>query len=266
MNELIQEIAKQGLQDSMYDWIGIAAAGIALLYSLWHGKRLGVSIWKMVIILATVFWGMFFIQSGIWEVVQYVQEIHFLGIETAVNSIVRVMVFLPLPALIPALILRVKWSLACDAIVMYPLIRSCLAQLACLFPGCCRGYEWEFGIYNIKTGSYHFPTQILETVLTLLIFAYLVMHIKGKQYVSDGSLYPRMMILYGIMRFICELLRDNEKILLGIPAVAFHAAFMVIVGAVWMLILSRKKEKLYGNSIQTNQTPEDEVCEGPQSP
>ena len=95
-----------------------------------------------------------------------------------------------------------------------------LEETSCIFPGCCAGYPWEHGIYNIKTNSYHFPTQIVETVLTLLIFVYLVSVIKDKKHVSDGSLYPHMMIFYGIMRFVCELLRDNEKILFGVSAVA----------------------------------------------
>ena len=217
------------------------------------------------IILAVVSLGSGPLGNAIWSVVEYLREIHFLGITQTVNSIVRLFVFFPLLALIPALILRVKWSLACDAIVMYPLLRSCLAQLACIFPGCCAGYPWEYGIYNIRTHGYHFPTQIVETVLTLLIFVYLLSILKDKHYKSDGSLYPHMMIFYGIMRFVCELLRDNEKILFGVSAVAIHAMLIFTVGIIWILILYRRKEKTNGHSIQAVETEEAETCEGSES-
>ena len=249
----------------MYGWINTGATYIALLYCLWHGKKLGVSLWKMIIILAVVYYGSGLLGNGIWSGVEYLREIQFLGITRTVNSIVRLFVFFPLLAIIPALILRVKCSLACDAIVMYPLIRSCLAQLACIFPGCCKGYPWEHGIYNIRTHGYHFPTQIVETILTLLIFIYLLSILKDKKYVSDGSIYPHMMIFYGIMRFVCELLRDNEKILFGVSAVAIHAILIFVVGIIWMLILYRKKENNNEDSIQTLEASEGEdfqACEG----
>ena len=249
----------------MYGWVNTAATIIALLYCLWHGKKLGVPFWKMAIILAVVYLGSGPLGNAIWSVVEYLREIQFLGITRTVNSIVRLFVFFPLLALIPALILHVKWSLACDAIVMYPLLRSCLAQLACIFPGCCAGYPWEYGIYNIRTHGYHFPTQIVETVLTLLIFVYLLSILKDKHYKSDGSLYPHMMIFYGIMRFVCELLRDNEKILFGVSTVAIHAILIFTVGLIWMLILYRRKEKTYGHSIQAVETEEAETCEGSES-
>ena len=253
MNELIQKVAESGLSSAMYGWVNAVAASIALLYCLWHGRKLGVPLWKMAIILAVVYCGSGPVGNLIWSGVEYLREIQFLGITKTVNSIVRLFVFFPLLAIIPALVLRVKCSLACDAIVMYPLLRSCFAQLACIFPGCCKGYVWEHGIYNIKTHSYHFPIQIVETVLTLCIFIYLLIVLKNKRYVSDGTLYPQMMVFYGVMRFACELLRDNEKIFLGISAIAFHALFMIIVGAVWLYLLSRRKEKINGDSIQTDQ-------------
>ena len=245
MNYLIQYVIGHGLHNYMYEWVNTAALVIALLYSFWHGKKLGIPFWKMLIILAVVYFGMGYIGSGIWSVVQYVREVHFLGIETATNSIVRLFVFLPLLALPAALVLRLKWGHVCDAIAMFPLLKSCVGQLACIFPGCCRGYAWEYGIYNVKTHANHFPIQIVETCLTLLVFICLLVILQDKKYTSDGSLYPCMMIMYGIMRFSCELLRDNEKIIFEISAIAIHAILITIVGGVWILILFQKKEKDY---------------------
>jgi prolipoprotein diacylglyceryltransferase len=70
-----------------------------------------------------------------------------------------------------------------------------------------------------------------------------------------------MMILYGIMRFACEILRDNEKILFGISAVAIHAILIFAVGIIWMLILYRYQENNYEDSIQTLEAAEGETLQ-----
>lgn len=197
----------------------------------------------MLIIIPVVYGGMSVIQSGIWEVVKYVKEIHFLGIQTNVNSIVRIFVFIPLIAFLIAKIFKYKWGHICDSIAMFPLLISGIAQLACIFPGCCAGYEVGWGIYSIRTRGYHFPTPIIETILTLIIFVYLVYRTNKKKYVSDGTLYPLMMVLYGIMRCICEMLRDNEKIILHQSAMGIHAIFMCLVGLLALYLIKKKKAK-----------------------
>ena len=265
ISELIKNAAESGLTETLYFRINDAGLIIALLYSLWHGTKLGIRLWKMLVIMAGVYYGIGYLGNLVWQGVQYVQEINFLGIETATNSIVRLFVLFPLLALPLALILRVKWSTACDAIAMYPLLRSCIGQLACIFTGCCRGLEWAGGIYNVRTESYHFPTPIFETAITAVIVVYLVIRTKKKQFTPDGTLYPLMMILYGIMRFYCELLRENEKIMWGCSAMAFHAVFMCIVGAAWLIICTRKKEADYEHPIQTDESQEGaEVAQGDQ--
>lgn len=243
MKELIESAYQQGLSYDLYSWINTAGGGIAFIYSLIHGKKLGINIWKMLIILVAVFFWQTGIQSAIWPILQHIRDTHFLGIDTAVNSIVRTFIFVPIIALPLAKIFKYKFGHICDAIVMLPLLKSAIAQIACIFPGCCRGYECFLGIYNIKTQSYHFPTPILETILTLIIFAYLVHRTIKKKFVPDGTLYPLMMVLYGIMRFICEMLRDNEKIFIGINAIGLHALFMCIVGLIALYLIKKKKAK-----------------------
>lgn len=261
MNEMIRYVANHGLEDVLYIWINNIGLIVAIIYSLWHGKKMGVPLWKMAIIVAGVYGGIGLVGDGIWVVVQHVRDVGLFGIETATNSIVRLFVFFPLIAVVLALILRLKWNLVCDSIVMYPLIRSCIGQLACVFPGCCRGLQWQGGIYNIKTGFYHFPTAIFETVLTTIILIYLVYRTKKKNYISDGSIYPLMMILYGGMRFYCEFLRENEKIILGCSTLAIHALFMCIVGVVWFMINLKRKEIDNEESIQTYEVEDNQGSE-----
>ena len=243
MNELIKLAYEQGISNDLYSMINTAGIVIAFIYSVFHGKKYGIPIWKMLIIIPLVYGGMSAIQSGIWQILLLIQKKNFLGIITAVNSIVRIFVFIPLFAWPLAKIFKYKWSRVCDSIAMFPLLISGIAQLACIFPGCCAGYEVGWGIYNVRTEGYHFPTPIIETVLTLIIVAYLIYRTHKQKFVSDGKLYPLMMVMYGIMRCICEMLRDNEKIILGQSGVGIHAIILFVVGLICLRWIKKRDEK-----------------------
>ena len=253
MNELIKTIAEQGESMTYYGLVGDICLIASVLYSLYHGKRYGINLWKMAIIIAVAHYGRIALQNVIWEVLLYIKNEHFLGIHTAVNSIVRIFVFIPLIVWPMAKIFKYKWGHVCDAIAMYLLIWSAIGQIGCIFPGCCAGYEVGWGLYNPITGGYHFPVQLFETFLTLLIIAYLIYHTHKNKFVSDGTLYPTVMVLYGFMRFICELFRNNEKIVLGCSGMGIHAIFMCVVGVIWMCVLYRKEDK--------KKTPLNEISE-----
>lgn len=242
MNELIKWVASQGLSNDVYSTMGAVGFVISFVYSIYHGKRYGVSLWKMPIIIYLVDSGLGLIQSVNGEVLEYIRRNHIFGIQTATMSIVRIFVFVPLVIFPLAKIFKIKWSKACDIIALYPLLMSGINQLPCMFTGCCAGYEIGWGLYNPRTHGYHFPTPILETVLTLSIFAYFVYRTHKSKFASDGKLYPLMIVMYGTMRFICEMLRDNEKIILGQSAMGIHAIIMVIVGYIWLYCIKRYPE------------------------
>lgn len=254
MEALIRQIAENGQSQFFYSTINSVAFWISFCFSLWHGKKLGIALWKMLIILLVTDQCMGLIQGVINPILDIMKETNFLGIQITIASIVRVFVFVPLIAIPLARIFRLKWSLVCDALAFFPLFTSALGQLACIFPGCCHGYESIFGIYNPRTGLYHFPVQILETILTLAILAYLIYRLHRRAYVSDGMLYPEMMALYGLMRFICEAMRDNEKIFLGCSGVAFHALLLLVLG---FSILLHKEKKNKSISIEAEPIPVD---------
>ena len=247
MNTLIQEIAQQGRAQELYGLVNNIALVIALIYSFWHGKKLGVPLWKMFVLLLVLYFGMNYLLGGIWELLLYISRQEMWGINKVVNSIVRAFLFVPLIVFPVAKLLKLKGRLAWDAVVMYPLLRSALAQIACIFTGCCAGYAWGWGLYNPNTCAYHFPVQLIETVLTLGIFVRLLFYLRKNGNKSDGTLFPRMLFWYGIMRFICEALRDNQKLLPLCSGVGIHAILLVIAAIFWFLaerILKTKNNKL----------------------
>lgn len=62
--------------------------------------------------------------------------------------------------------------------------------------------------------------------------------------------YPLMLILFGFTRFLCEFLRDNYKVFGNISNIALHAAFMFIVGVVWLLVLRKKASNAAKRKVQ----------------
>lgn len=118
-----------------------------------------------------------------------------------------------------------------------------LSRPGCMIVGCCKGYEASWGIYNVQTDSYRVPIQLIEMVLALVLFGVLFYILKRKKYKDIPWLYPCMLFVYGLIQFICDFYRDNEKLSYGISQRGFHAVSMIVVGAVWLFVIYRKYEK-----------------------
>lgn len=247
MSQLIYDAYRGGVSQDVYGILGNVAFIIATVYSFLHAWMLGMPFWKALIIITVVQLGKDGLLGIIWAGLRSLKDAGFLGMNMITNSIVRIFVILPLFALILAPILRLKRRHVSDSIAMLPLLQAALCQPACLFTGCCRGYECSWGVNVAQIDTYCFPVPILETVLSLAAFSYLLYRTVKRKFVPDGKLYPLMLVLFGALRFVCEMLRDNEKLLLGCSGVGLHAAFMLIVGIIWLLIElkieKRKAEK-----------------------
>ena len=129
-----------------------------------------------------------------------------------------------------------------NAMVLSDLYSPCLCLLigvshfGCMFTGCCRGYRWEYGIWNRKIGCNVFPIQIIEAFVALSIVVILII-VKDKKILRKGYLYPLMMIIYGLTRFCIEFAKDNQKVVLKISGLAIHAFFIFIFGLAVFLSL-----------------------------
>lgn len=248
MNQWIYDVYRSGGSQAMYATLGNVGFYIALLYGLFHAWKMKIPIWKVLIIFVGLYVGRLYLLNAIFEILLQMQRNEIFGMKTVTNSVVRSFVFLPLIVHPLAVLLNLKWRKVCDAITMFPLLHVALAQIPCLFTGCCRGYVSSWGVYVAQIEAYCVPVPLIETFLSLLVFGWLVYRTVKRKFVPDGKLYPLMLVMYGAVRFLCEMLRDNEKIALGCSGVGFHAILMCIMGAVWLLIekliSKRKSEKL----------------------
>ncbi|MBE6916290.1 MAG: prolipoprotein diacylglyceryl transferase [Ruminococcaceae bacterium] len=255
MSTLIQQIEQQGQSQLYYDVIGLSAAVIALIFGIWYGKRLGVSRWKTAVILIAVYVDL----AGLEVLLREFVLIPFyknsgLGLEEMVASIVRQIPSIPLICLLCAKLLHMRWGKVCDVASMFLLLVSALSQPCCIFTGCCHGYEASWGIYSPKTGRYHVPTSFIEMVLTLVIFGWLLYKIAKSGFKSDGTHFPRMLIYYGGMRCICELMRDRAWIIKPFSVLMLYAMFLCVAGIVWLHIVKRKNKNEAANALACENT------------
>ena len=239
MNEFIIWIDKAGCASLIYNLFHVLGFVGVFIFVVLLGKKLGLKVWKPLLTVLIVYPIIYF-----WMLVMFWVENGFQNFGG--NNIVRVFVYIPLMGLLAGKILHIDWRRMFCMLAFAPLVQHGISHFACILPGCCAGHYSSWGIYNIVSRDTRFPLQPIEAIGAWIIVGILLYRLKQKSYQPDGLEYPIMLVLFGSSRFVFEFLRDNEKIWLGCSSLSFHALFMLIVGAVWLVHIRRK-------SIQTAQ-------------
>ena len=156
------------------------------------------------------------------------------------NNIVRIFIWVPVVAYPFARILKIDWKDSCEFLAPCPAMVQGISHYGCIFEGCCHGYEWEHGIWNPALNTKTFPIQPIEACVAVAVVIYVLIRQKRLNYKGDGLTYPIMLMLFGYSRFFLEFARDNEKLFLGISALAIHALVMGLVGTVWFFIVKHR--------------------------
>lgn len=159
------------------------------------------------------------------------------------NNIVKGFSFFPLVFLLLARIFKLDFKRIMDfSAPAFPLLQ-CVAHIACNFAGCCNGYPMEGGVWNPMWDQYLFPSQLLESLVSLLIFFACLIYAKKQDYKVTGKVYPFFLVTFGGTRFFLEFLRCNQKLFWGISDLALWALLMVVVGTVWFVKTRQPKPK-----------------------
>ena len=109
---------------------------------------------------------------------------------------------------------------------------ACL-RVNCFVSGCCGGWEVCLG-----TLRFAWPTQIIDSLWDLLIMERMMT--REQTVPSNGKLYPMFMVMYSLMRFFLEFLRDTPKNWLMLSHGQWFSLAALIVGGVWLLLLKRR--------------------------
>lgn len=140
-----------------------------------------------------------------------------------------------------------------DLIILYLPLGHAIARIGCFLNGCCYGkptsvlWAVQFPPYSLAArhfGTNHLvhPVQLYSSLMNLGIF--LALSLSRKRF--DGELVFKYMILYGAGRFILELFRgDNPVVLFGLNIFQLISIGILILG----LILKPVIEKHARNSL-----------------
>lgn len=145
--------------------------------------------------------------------------------------------FIPLFAVLIALLLRIKITDYLDIVAPSVAIMLSVMKINCLIEGCCKGMV----IANAGTASeIRFPSQIFEMAVAAII-AILIAVAIGKGFLHHRA-YPFFMAAYGSTRFVLNLFRETDDFLFGFGIGNMWAILSVIIGVGW-LILIKKRER-----------------------
>lgn len=244
MNHLILMVSEAGLADILYDVFFALGFVSVFFFVVYYGKKMGIKLWKTIVVVLLVY-----PTAVLWMFTMYWIENGFKSFGG--NNIVRVFVYIPLIAYPVAKLLKITWKEICSMLSVGPVAVHAVSHFGCIFVGCCKGYPFAWGLYNVQTGDIRFPSQPIEAFLAWVIIFYLLDRAQKRNFIPDGKEYPVMLAMFGSTRFICEFFRDNNKLWLGCSGLAFHALFMCVVGIVALMMINIKdtlkmdKDKTY---------------------
>lgn len=190
-----------------------------------EGKRHNCRVWKvfpLTIVLTVVelvgTMILFYIENGYFGGMSYYGGI----------------LLMPLFCALVALIFRIPYSNLMDMCGAAAGGMLAVMRLECVYFGCCDGID-----ITLPSGAtFAFPSPIVELVTVLFLMAIVLWIGKDRKY--DGKLYPIYLILYGTTRFVLNWFRaGNEPFVWILPPGNFWSIIAVVIGLVWIAILSK---------------------------
>ena len=128
----------------------------------------------------------------------------------------------------------VAWMPTADVLAPYLILGYAVGRIGCFLVGDDYGVPsslpWAVAFPNglPPTLVPVHPTQIYEVILGLIIFAFLY-RMRGK-IAFTGQLFATYLILAGVERFFIEIIRTNNRYLLGLTGAQWIGMMMVGVG------------------------------------
>lgn len=115
-------------------------------------------------------------------------------------------------------------------------------RLGCLCLGCCNGIEWKYGIYNYFTERPEVPTPLLESILALGVFIFLLI---WRKKAKPGTMFPMYVFLYSFGRFFIEFTSAVRiKYFLFFNKYQILCLIGVLIGAGLLTVVPKYSEKI----------------------
>lgn len=113
--------------------------------------------------------------------------------------------------------------------------------IGCLFPGCCHGFPATWGIYSHNAGTTVVPTVLFDILLSIAIVVYMLL--SKKKLPAPGVISANGILLFGVLRYAIDVLRDNNKLISGITVEGICGIIYVLGGLILLYIIDKKTKK-----------------------
>ena len=121
-----------------------------------------------------------------------------------------------------------------------------IGRIGCFLTGCCYGIATKLPIgVNFGDGIKRIPTQLIELVFCLILFAYLFYKQKKKKDLIPGILFKELVLYYLSFRFLIEFIRATEKNILFLSIYQIICIF----GVIFIIIKIRKEHELWKKKL-----------------
>lgn len=110
--------------------------------------------------------------------------------------------------------------------------------IGCLFPGCCHGFPAAWGIYSHNAGTPVVPTVLFDMLLSYVIVGYLLL--TRKKHLVSGTLAAKGILLFGVLRYVIDVLRDNNKLFIMVTVEGLCGIIYVLVGLILIYVITNK--------------------------
>lgn len=198
-----------------------------LVIMLVCGRHLEMPAWKIVIfaviLTAVGYLGakcMSFIESGDWS-----------G-----RSLFGSIFLAPVLMYPVAKIFKTPYGQFMDICAPAECIMLALLKVKCTIDGCCGGRT-----INLGGSSFVFPSQKVECAVFLIIMIILAIMVFKDRY--QGIVYPYYMVIYGVARFLLNLLRDTTPWIGPLPAGNFWSLISIAIGIIAIACIKRNSKK-----------------------
>lgn len=244
VKEIIVHIYELGYSHNVYLSIELVAAIVSIAFCVWFGKKIGIGAGKVLLAECIGIVSVFIEMAVFRATIAWIIKDSIPVMNSYFQNVGRTVILILFRTFWVSKLLRLDYKKLSSVFALTQAITWGISCFACFFPGCCNGYPWKYGVYNVRMEDYVFPTQLINAVALVLIVIITVRKIQKNNYVVADEVAPIIMILIGVTRFITEFLMDNSKIVLGLSSLSFDALVMCLVGTIALVVMRKRNDRI----------------------
>ncbi len=117
-------------------------------------------------------------------------------------------------------------------------------RFGCFFQGCCYGAETEAAVGVLFPGHAHarHPTQVYESLVALGLF-FCLRYVVTPRKRAHGEVLGWLLVLYGVLRSLLELWRDDPRGGLGALSTSQLISIPLVALGVWLIVRARRARR-----------------------